>query len=71
MSGNRPNGRPPMVLTRLWVKTSSKGNRYLTGRLGAMKILIMENRDRKGDDDATHVLMLAEPGEKLGGGGQQ
>lgn len=70
MTGNRQNSRPPMVLTRLWAKTSGKGNRYLTGRLGAVKILIMENRDRQGDDDATHIMMLAEPGEKPGSGGQ-
>ena len=70
MSGDRQNSRPPMVLTRLWAKTSGKGNRYLTGRLGAAKILIMENRDRQGDDDATHVLMLAELGEKPSNGGR-
>ncbi len=54
------NGRPPMILTRLWAKTSGKGNRYLVGRLGGAKVLIMANKDKQGDDDATHVLLLAE-----------
>ena len=67
MTGDWRQGRPPMVLTRLWAKTSGKGNRYLTGRLGAAKILIMENKDRQGNDNATHVLMLAEAGEREGG----
>jgi len=63
MTDTRQN-RPPMVLTRPWERTSAKGNTYLAGRLGAARVLVMANRDRQGDDDATHVLMLAEAGER-------
>lgn len=66
MTDTRPN-RPPMVLTRLWERTSAKGNTYLTGRLGAARVLVMQNRDRQGDNDATHLLMVAEIGEREAG----
>ncbi len=59
--------RPPMVLTRLWERTSAKGNTYLTGRLGAARVLVMQNRERQGDNDASHVVMLAEVGEREAG----
>lgn len=71
MSADRPNNRPPITLARLWKKTSAKGNEYFVGRLGGAKVLIMENRDRQGDDDPTHLLMLAEAEnrtERNGGG---
>lgn len=63
----RKQGRPPMVLTRLWLKQSAKGGNYLSGRLGAARVLVMPNRDKQGDDDATHLLLLAETGEREGG----
>jgi hypothetical protein len=50
--------RPTLVLTHFWAKTSAKGNTYTTGRFGAARVLVMENRDRRGDNDATHVLLL-------------
>jgi hypothetical protein len=57
MSGN--NG-PMLKAAGLWAKTSVKGGQYLTGRLGGVKVLVMENRDRKGDDDPSHILYFAE-----------
>ena len=66
MNDTRQN-RPPLVLTRLWESTSAEGNRYLTGRLGAARVLVMENRDKQGEDDSTHLLMLAEAGAREGG----
>lgn len=60
MSADRQSGRPPLTMARLWEKTSAKGNKYMTGRLGGVRVLVMENRDRKGDDDPTHLLMVAE-----------
>lgn len=66
MTDTRPN-RPPMMLTRLWERTSAKGNTYLTGRLGAARLLVMPNRERQGDDDATHLLMVAEITEREAG----
>jgi len=47
----------------LWEKTSERGNRYFVGRLGGVRILIFENKDRKGESDPTHVLYFAD-GEK-------
>jgi len=32
----------------LWKKTSATGNIYLVGRLGGVRVLVFENRDRKG-----------------------
>jgi hypothetical protein len=51
-------------------KTSVKGGQYLTGRLGGVKVLVMENRDRKGDDDPSHILYFAEaaPRQERGDG---
>lgn len=67
------SNRPPLVLTRLWKKTSTaSGKEYFVGRLGGVKVLLMENRDFQGGDDPTHVLMVAEAadtrGERNGGG---
>ena len=46
MSGNANNG-PMLKAAGLWAKTSVKGGQYFTGRLGGVKVLVMENRDRK------------------------
>jgi hypothetical protein len=51
---------PLLKAANLWVKSSAKGGQYFTGRMGAMKVLILENRDRKGDDDPSHHLFFAE-----------
>jgi hypothetical protein len=59
MSGNSNNG-PMIKATGLWQKTSVKGGQYLTGRPGGLKVLIMENRDQKTDDDPSHHLFVAE-----------
>jgi hypothetical protein len=48
----------------LWAKTSSGGKRYLTGRLGGVKVLILENRDRRSDEDPTHNLFFVEAPDK-------
>ena len=48
----------------LWAKTSAKGNRYLVGRLGGVKLLILANHDRAGEADPTHVLYFAEAPDK-------
>lgn len=56
------NGRDSSLLrlTGLWLRRSAKGNEYLTGRIGAAKVIILENRDRGGDSDPSHVMYLAE-----------
>jgi hypothetical protein len=56
---------PKLKACGLWEKTSGAGNRYWVGRLGGVRVLIFENRDRKGDNDPTHVLYFAD-GEKRG-----
>ena len=59
MSGNTNNG-PMLKVASLWSKTSVKGGWYLTGRLGGVKVLVMENRDRQSDDDPSHHLFFVE-----------
>jgi hypothetical protein len=58
MSGGS-NG-PMLKAAGLWAKSSVKGGQYLTGRLGGVKVLVMENRDRQGDDDPSHHLFFVE-----------
>ena len=53
-----PKPSPLIKAAGLWAKSSVKGGQYLTGRLGGVKVLILENRDRKGDDDPLHHLLL-------------
>jgi hypothetical protein len=63
MSGNANNSPKPSQLIKaagLWAKSSVKGGQYLTGRLGGMKVLILENRDRQNDDDPSHHLFVTE-----------
>jgi hypothetical protein len=67
---------PMLKAGGLWAKTSAKGGRYLTGRLGGVKVLIMPNRDRQSDNDPSHHLFFVEaPDRRQGaqerGGGQQ
>jgi hypothetical protein len=51
---------PMLKASGLWAKTSAKGGRYLTGRLGGVKVLILANRDRQNDDDPSHHLFFTE-----------
>jgi hypothetical protein len=43
----------------LWLKTSAAGNPYFTGRLGGVKVLILENRARASENDPTHHFFLS------------
>jgi hypothetical protein len=70
MSGNT-NNAPMLKATGLWAKTSVKGGQYLTGRWGALKVLVMGNRDRKGDDDPSHVLLFTEAPDRRQGAGER
>jgi hypothetical protein len=41
---------------RLWEKTSGKGTRYMQGRLGGVKVVILPNRDYvEGDPVNSHT----------------
>jgi hypothetical protein len=70
MSGNTNNG-PMLKAASLWSKTSVKGGWYLTGRLGGIKVLVMENRDRQSDDDPSHHLFFVEAPDRRQGGQEQ
>ena len=63
MSGNASNGAM-LKAAGLWSKTSAKGGQYLTGRLGGVKVLVMENRDRHSDDAPSHILYFVEVQER-------
>ena len=67
---------PRLKAGGLWAKTSAKGGRYLTGRLGGVKVLILANRDRQSDNDPSHILYFVEgadrrQGAQDRGGGQR
>jgi hypothetical protein len=62
-----PKSSPLLKAASLWAKSSVKGGQYLTRRLGAMKILILENRDRQNDDDPSHHLLFTEAPDRRQG----
>ena len=62
-----PKPSPLLKAAPLWQKPSVKGGQYLTGRLGGVKVLILENRDRKNDDDPSHHLFFAEAPDRRQG----
>jgi hypothetical protein len=79
-ASNAPKPSPLIKAAGLWAKSSVKGGQYLTGRLGGVKVLILENRDRQSDDDPSHILYFTEapdrrqeqqerPQERSGGAG--
>jgi hypothetical protein len=55
---------------KLWEKVSAKGNRYLIGRMGGVRVMVLENNRREGDSDSTHTLMFAEAPQYGGTRGQ-
>src|SRR3954451_12424515 len=64
------------TLAGLWAKTSAKGGRYLTGRLGGVKVLILANKDRQSENDPSHILYFVDgeqrrQGSQERGGGQR
>ena len=65
MSGG--NNGPMLKAAGLWAKSSVKGGQYLTGRLGGVKVLVLENRDRKGEDDPSHHLFFVEAAPRQSG----
>jgi hypothetical protein len=65
-------GNSPMLKAAgLWAKSSVKGGQYLTGRLGGVKVLILENRDRQNDDDPSHHLFFVEAPDRRQGAGER
>jgi hypothetical protein len=51
---------PLLPACKLWEKTSASGNTYLVGRMGGVRVLVLQNNRPEGDSDATHVLMFTE-----------
>jgi hypothetical protein len=51
---------PSINACRLWEKVSAKGTRYLTGRLGGLRVTILPNTRPAEGDDSTHSLMIGE-----------
>jgi hypothetical protein len=52
---------------KLWARVSAKtGATYYVGRMGGCRVLVLENRDRKGADEPSHFLFLgdAEAGQE-------
>jgi hypothetical protein len=45
---------------RLWENTSGPGDRYLVGRMGSLRVLVLENNRRDGDSDNAQILAFAE-----------
>ena len=51
-----------VLLGRLYERTSQRGNRYFSGRLGAARIMLF--KDEYADDDNVWQLFVQEGGEK-------
>src|SRR3954471_10506547 len=69
---NAPQKNSPMLKAAgLWAKSSVKGGQYLTGRLDGVKVLVMENRERKSDDDPSHTLFFVEAADRRQDGQQR
>src|SRR6185369_11682465 len=68
---NAQKNSPMLKVAGLWAKSSVKGGQYLTGRLGGVKVLVMENRDRQSDDDPSHNLFFVEAADRRQGAGER
>jgi hypothetical protein len=68
---NAQKNSPMLKAAGLWAKSSVKGGQYLTGRLGGLKVLVMENRDRQSDDDPSHHLFFVEAADRRQGAGER
>jgi hypothetical protein len=51
-------------------KISAEGGRYLTGRLGGVKVLILANKARQSENDPSHILYFVD-GEQRHQGPQE
>ena len=57
-----------MIVAQHVGEDQRQGRAVLTGRLGGVKVLVMENRDRKTDDDPSHSLFFVEAADRRQGG---
>jgi Uma2 family endonuclease len=51
---------PMLTAYRLWKKLSANGKRYLVGRMGGRRVMVMANTRPTDEDDASHVPVSAE-----------
>jgi hypothetical protein len=65
------SGAPMLKATGLWKRTSANGADYFSGRLGGVKIVILENRDQPVENNPTHWLYFAEPANPAGSSAQR
>lgn len=66
MKSGSANTRVPM--TRLYEKTSAKGNRYFTGRLGSARVLLFRDDHADAGGDPVWQLYLADVPQSPAGG---
>jgi hypothetical protein len=58
-SSRQPSRSPMLRACHWWEKTSARGEVYLAGRMGGLKVLIFRSRE-DGENAPTHVLMVTE-----------
>jgi hypothetical protein len=51
---------PLLQAVKLWERTSGSGKRYFAGRLGGVRVVILENRDRGRDGEPDWLLYFAD-----------
>ena len=57
----RERSAPPLLqAAKLWERTSGSGKRYFAGRLGGVRIVILENRARGGEGEPDWLLYFAD-----------
>lgn len=67
----RGDGSKLIKAAGLWRKVSAAGNEYLTGRLGGLRVLIMPNKDKATDADASHVMLIGEAADRASNGSER
>jgi hypothetical protein len=58
-------GGAMLAACKLYSRTSSAGRPYLLGRLGNLRLLVLQKREGEAGEH-THVLMLAEASRREG-----
>jgi hypothetical protein len=62
---NENRGGVMLAACRLFSRTSGKGTPYLVGRLGGLRVLVMQKREGESGDHS-HTLLLAEAPQREG-----
>lgn len=69
MSGDGRTNVPPLRWAELYQRKSARGTEYLSGRIGALRVLVMPKRAEE-EGEHSHVLLVAAstPHRRDGGG---